>query len=178
MTQSDLSFVALVIALLTSLGSVYLSLGRRLAACPLCYYQRTFAFAASLVLLVGLAFDLPQTVTLTTLALPLALGGLAVGAFHVSLEARGKMECPAGVSRVLSAPAESLLAFALLSAPLVYGTLSSPYRAGGWWPVALAAGLQAVIVPACLFTVAMPPPPKPEVYQSPPVTCRPLPRPA
>jgi disulfide bond formation protein DsbB len=177
MTQTAISAVALAVALLTSLGSVYLSVGLKLAACPLCYYQRSFAFAVAAVLLIGLAFEAQEKVTLPALALPLALSGLAVAAYHVSLEARGRMECPAGVTTVLSAPKESLLAFALLALALVHGTLISELPAHGWRTIGTALVLAAVILPACLFTVAMPAPPKPEAYQSPPVICRPLPPP-
>src|SRR5262245_55123071 len=125
MTQTAISVIALMIALVASLGSVYLSVVLKLNACPLCYYQRTFAFAALLVLLVGLAFDLPEKITLPALALPLALGGFAVAAFHVSLESRGRMECPIGATGVLSAPKESLAVFALLVVALVRGALIS-----------------------------------------------------
>ncbi|MGL4552636.1 MAG: disulfide bond formation protein B [Gemmataceae bacterium] len=178
MTQTAISVIGLAVALLTSLGSVYLSVGMKLAACPLCYYQRTFAFAALAVLAVGLAFEVQEKVTLPALALPLALGGLAIAAYHVSLEARGRMECPAGVTAALSAPKESLLAFAALSVALAYGTLISDFPAGGWRAVTTALALAAVAAPACLFTVAMPAPPNPETYRSPPLTCRPLPPPA
>ena len=125
MTQTAISVVALALALLTSLGSVYLSAGMKLAACPLCYYQRSFAFAVAAVLLVGLVFEVQEKVTLPALALPLALSGLSVAAYHVSLEARGKMECPTGATMVLTAPKESLLAFALLTLALGHGTLIS-----------------------------------------------------
>lgn len=178
MTQSAITLIALGLALATSLGSVFMSVGLKLAACPLCYYQRTFAFGVALILLVGMVFELQERITLPALALPLALGGLSIALWHVSLESRGKMECPTGLTMVLSAPKESLIAFVLISVALIHGTLISEFPANGWRAVALAVALQAGIVPACLFTVAMPAPPKPETYQSPPVTCRPLPRPA
>jgi disulfide bond formation protein DsbB len=175
MTQTAISVVALTLALLTSLGSVYLSAGMKLAACPLCYYQRSFAFAVVAVLLVGLAFEVQEKVTLPSLALPLALSGLAVAAYHVSLEALGKMECPTGVTMVLTAPKESLLAFALITVALVHGTLISELAASGWRAIGTGLLLTVVLVPACIFTMALPPPPPAEAYQSPPVICRPPP---
>src|SRR5262249_53395159 len=93
-TNNALVIASLALALLGSLGSVYLSMGLNLKACPLCYYQRTFIFAALGVLLIGVVYQAYEHVCLPALALPLALGGLGVAAFHISLELRGKMECP------------------------------------------------------------------------------------
>jgi disulfide bond formation protein DsbB len=114
MTQAAINIIALVIVSVMSLGSIYLSIGLNLAACPLCYYQRTFSFALLALLLSGLRVTGCRKITLSALALPLALGGLSVAAWHVGLELRGKMECPKGLSDFPDAPKESLLAFVLL----------------------------------------------------------------
>lgn len=172
-----LTFAALALALVTSLGSVYLSAGMKLAACPLCYYQRAFAFATLGVLLVGVVYRVHDHVCLPALALPLALTGLGIAAFHVSLELRGKMECPTGATAVLSAPKESLLVLALLALALLGGALTSDRPAAGLASVGAALALAAMFTAASLWTVAMPPPPPPEAYEKPLVTCRPLPRP-
>ena len=66
-----LTWLACLIALEASVGSVYLSVGMGLNACPLCFYQRTFAFAAFGVLLVGLLIG-AQRSGLSLLALPLS----------------------------------------------------------------------------------------------------------
>src|SRR5689334_2005602 len=78
-----LTWLACLVALAASAGSVYLSVGMRLRACPLCFYQRTYAFAAFGVLLVGL---LSGTRHSALLALPLAVGGLGVAGYHVYRE--------------------------------------------------------------------------------------------
>ena len=41
-------------------GSLYLSLGLGLIACPLCFYQRTFAFAVLGVLILGRIHPSPR----------------------------------------------------------------------------------------------------------------------
>src|SRR5262249_25369572 len=83
--------LALIAALVVSLGSLALSLnlpvtisdqqinlGRNLKACPLCFYQRTFAFGAFGVLLIGLMTRARRTGAVGVMALPLAVGGVAV----------------------------------------------------------------------------------------------------
>ena len=66
------------------------------------------------------------------LAAPLALGGLGVALFHVSLELRGILECPRGVLGFGSAPSQSLFAFALLCSAVipaaVIGSRTMPRR--------------------------------------------------
>ncbi|MFQ3650355.1 MAG: disulfide bond formation protein B [Gemmataceae bacterium] len=171
-------WLALAVALGTSVGSVVLSLGLQLAACPLCYYQRSFAFASLGVLGVGLITGMQQHICLAGLVLPLALTGLLLAGYHASLEARGKMECPLGLTQTLTAPQESVLAFVVLSGLLVTCTLSEDKPGGGWVAIALAALLAVVLAVSSVASVAMPAPPKPETYQSPPKTCRPLPPPA
>jgi disulfide bond formation protein DsbB len=171
-------WLALLVAVATSIGSVLLSLALQLAACPLCYYQRSFAFATLTVLVVGLGTGMTQQISLGALALPAALTGLLIAGFHASLELRGKMECPRGLSQTLTAPQESVLAFVLLSILLGLATLSDGQPGGGWSAIALAALLALVLAVASVASVAMPAPPKPETYQSPPKTCRPLPPPS
>src|SRR5262245_53826111 len=101
MSQPDfsappLTVAACVAAVATALGSLYLSgiggVGLGLHACPLCFYQRTFALAVVGVLVMGLLLGAGRAANLAALSLPLAVGGLAVAAWHVSLELRGKME--------------------------------------------------------------------------------------
>jgi len=100
-------------------GSLYLSLGMGLKACPLCFYQRTFAFSLVAVLLVGLSAGLRGRVNL--LALPLAIGGATVAGFHVYLVTVGKLECPAGIAGISTAPHQSLAAYVLILLPILYG---------------------------------------------------------
>lgn len=179
MNELDLLFAwaGAVIAGLTVLGSLYLSMGMGLAACPLCYYQRTFVMGAFAVLLIGASFGLATEVCLPALALPTALAGLAVAGQHVWLEASGKMECPRGAFNLGTAPQQSLGAIGLLSLVLIVGALLSERPGSGWGPVAASAGLGVLLALACLRSASPPPKPAPEAYREKPLTCRPLPAP-
>lgn len=111
--------LALLSAVVVCVGSLYLSLGLGLKACPLCFYQRTFAFALVGVLAVGLSLEMDGRLNL--LVLPLALGGLGVAGFHVLLISTGKLECPDGIGGIGKAPHQSLAAFSLVLLPILYG---------------------------------------------------------
>src|SRR5712692_3215320 len=114
------TWLALLAATVAVAGSLWLSLGMGLIACPLCFYQRTFAMSAFGVLAVGLLGS-ERRGLLCLLALPLAIGGLAVAGWHVSLEVRGKLECPSGILALGTAPQQSLAAFVFLTVPLLLG---------------------------------------------------------
>jgi disulfide bond formation protein DsbB len=166
------SWAALLVALAGLAGSLYLSLAMKLVACPLCFYQRTFMMSAAAVLLMGLCTG--QSRRLTLLALPLAVGGLGVALFHVSLELRGILECPEGIYGLGTAPQQSLAAFLVLVAILV---------ADGWRGAALGQiscfGLFTAIAVGALLAIAStvanpPPPPAPtHPYPEAPRICRP-----
>ena len=115
-----LAGLALIAALAGSTGSVFLSLGLGLVACPLCFYQRSFMLGALGVLVTTrLARDLVPAGAACLLVLPLVAGGLGVALFHVGLELTGRLECPDGIFGLGSAPAQSLGAFVLLATLLV-----------------------------------------------------------
>ncbi len=179
MSDTAYAWAGAALAGLAVAGSLYLSMGMGLAACPLCYYQRAFAMAAFAVLLVGAANGVEAKANLPGLALPLALAGLAVAGWHVRLELSGRMECPAGMLGVGSAPQQSLAAFVLLSAVLMAGAFANGLPGSGWRTALLSAGLGVLLAAGCLLSVAMPPRPGAEEYEKNPVpkTCRP-PRPA
>lgn len=169
--SSILLWTALVAALVALCGSLFLSLGMNLKACPLCFYQRTFAM--SLVGVLGLGLFAGASTgwrhgMLGLLALPLAVGGLGVAVFHVSLELSGKLECPAGVLGVATAPQQSLAMFLLIFGLLVVDVLRG---ARGW-------ALPAMVI-GCLFALASctSNPPMPDApsrpYDKPPDVCRP-----
>lgn len=115
--------VVTTVALAVSAASVWLSVGMELRACPLCLYQRAFMFSAAAVLVVGLLMrrSLPAGAAMA-LALAPAVAGLGVAGFHVSRELAGKMECPAGIAGIGSAPQQALLGQALLVLMLVIRT--------------------------------------------------------
>ncbi len=146
---------ALVFSAAAAAGSLYLSLVLHLKACPLCFYQRTFAFALVAVLLVGLVTLGEHRPRLVVLCLPLALGGLGVAGFHTYLVMTGKLECPSGIAGVGSAPAQSLAAFALVVLSLLSGFIGD-VRENGFVPLLLAVVLGGAAVYGSV--VANPPP--------------------
>lgn len=111
-----LTWLALVIALAGLFGTIWLSAGMDLIPCPLCYYQRTFVMAVFGVLAVGLLSPARQHPgLLALLALPSAMAGLSVAAYHVCyLENVKRMECPPGLFAFGTAPQQSLALLGLL----------------------------------------------------------------
>jgi disulfide bond formation protein DsbB len=114
-------YAALCLAAIGLAGSLLLSLGLGLKACPLWFYQRTFVMGVVAVLGVGLVVDQARAGFLCLLSLPLAVGGLGVAAFHEYLVLADKLECPSGVVGLGTAPAQSLTIFVLLTAVTVFG---------------------------------------------------------
>src|SRR5262249_29122750 len=104
----------LLVALVALAGSLWLSIGMKLKACPFCFYQRTFVMSVVAVLGVGLLTGRRQLGVLNFLALPLVVGALGVAVFHVYLERTGKLECPAGVMGIGTAPQQSLAVLIVL----------------------------------------------------------------
>ncbi len=169
---------ACAVALLASAGTVFLSVGMKLTACPLCLYQRAFIFAVLGVLAVGLLVGGGRRGLLGLLALPAALGGLTVAGFHVYLEANGTLECPAGVAGLGSAPQQSLAAFVLLVLLLGLEVLA------GWSEGGLAPALLGALLLGGLFGVGtllsapkLPERTTPYPANQPLDGCRPTPRP-
>jgi disulfide bond formation protein DsbB len=134
---------ALFVALAASAGSVYLSAGLGLKPCPLCLYQRAFAFASLGVLLVGLHARYEGKVALGALVLPLSLAGLGVAGYHTRVEQR-----PPG-ALLGSVPRQSLLVFAVLTTCLLLDLLASRGPRLRALLLALAAG--AALAAACVL---------------------------
>jgi len=167
------TWASLAIALATSAGSVWLSIGMKLKACPLCFYQRSFVLGIAVVLIMGIITRAYRGVALGLLVAPMAFGGLLVAGMHVTLEMTGKLECPEGVLGMGSAPLQSLIAFVLLSG------LVATEATGGWtvWkslvPLVVAGVLGLAIGQACLMSAPPLPPAPTKAYDSPPDICRP-----
>src|ERR687887_446681 len=70
------TWAAFVVAAVGLAGSLFLSLGMNLKACPLCFYQRTFMMSLVAVLGMGLLVAAARPGRLALLALPLATAGL------------------------------------------------------------------------------------------------------
>jgi disulfide bond formation protein DsbB len=153
---------ALVVGVAASVGSVWLSVGMGLRACPLCFYQRTFAFGVAALLGVGLALR-PEVRpgALARLALPLAVAGLGVAGFHVSLEWRGILECPAGLLGLGTAPLQSLLANLLLAGLLAVGAIRAPGGRPSILALTLLSALGLVLAFACVWSAPPLPAPNP-----------------
>ena len=123
-------FVAWVIATVSTLGALFLGEVMGYTPCVLCWYQRIAMFPLVLVLAAGLfPFD-PRVVRY---ALPLALAGLGLAAFHLALVAGWMPEqvrpCQQGVPcsdlqvvwfGFVSIPLLSLAAFGAIVALLLF----------------------------------------------------------
>jgi hypothetical protein len=161
-------FVALLLAFAGVAGSLYLSIGMGLKACPLCFYQRSFVMAVAAVLLIGSFLHLRQD-ALCVLVLPLAVSGLGVAVFHVYIEFAGKLECPRGIFALGTAPQQSFALLALLFAAVLGGALTlrkSSLIAGG---ILLGAALAAASI---WSSPPMPSAPS-QPYAEPLTICRP-----
>jgi disulfide bond formation protein DsbB len=162
---------ALATAVAAVAGSLWLSLGMELRACPLCYYQRSFVMGAAAVLLMAMLTEARQSASVSLMALPLAMAGLGVAGWHVYLETIGlegmpKLECPQGIFGLGTAPQQSLAAHVLLFLILTVASLRRPVAV-----VAIVLG--ALLAFASVKSAAPLPRPTPEEYQKPPVICRP-----
>jgi disulfide bond formation protein DsbB len=151
--------LALAVSLLGTAGSLSLSLGLGLKACPLCFYQRSFVMGVFAVLAVGLAVDRSQACLYTVLAIPLAAAGLGIAAFHEYLVLTGVLECPSGLFGIGTAPAQSLTLFACLFTILLIGALSG--RSGRGRRAASILGASALGVLLAWGSIASSPPTPP-----------------
>lgn len=167
-------WAALVVAFVATAGSLWLSLGMGLKACPLCFYQRTLAMSTLGVLGIGVLTGRGHRNVLCVLALPMAVGGFGVAAFHVFLELTGKLECPTGILGVGTTPQQSVVAFLLLFVLVALAAV----RAGTFGEPRMGVSLAALVLGA-LFAVgaaiSSPPMPAPptKAYGTPLEICRP-----
>jgi disulfide bond formation protein DsbB len=167
------TWLALFLALVGTGGSLWLSMGMDLKACPLCFYQRSFVMGIAAILLVGLLAGSWRPSLLSLLCMPLATAGLGVALFHVNLERNEILECPKGVLGVGSAPQQSLATHVLLLIVLAIDVQRGHQR--GRLP--LAAPLGAMILGAgmslgCIKSSPPLPEPPNGPYKSIPDTCR------
>lgn len=166
------TWAALAASLATVTGSLYLSLGMDLVACPLCFYQRTFVMSVAGVLAIGLLTGAARGGVLSLLALPAAAGGLGVAMFHVYLELNGALECPAGIQGIGTAPQQSLAALTVVFTLLVLDVLAARGQAGSQMPAFLSSlVLGGLFAFGCIASA--PPPLKPDKpYSEPLKGCR------
>lgn len=173
-TPLGLVWSSFLVALVALLGSLWLSVGMNLKACPLCLYQRTFVMGVVGVLGVGLLAGRRHRGVLALLALPAAVGGFGVAAFHEYLELTGKLECPGGVVGVGTASQQSLAVLSLLLALVVLGAVSNARKGDTRWGAGVGAVALGVLfaVGAVASAPPMPAPPT-KAYETPLEICRP-----
>jgi len=78
----NLIFASWLIAMLSTLASLFFSEVMELIPCVLCWYQRIFIFTLSIILVVGL---FPLDTNVIKYALPLSLIGLLFSIYHCLL---------------------------------------------------------------------------------------------
>ncbi len=169
-----LSRMAVLAAATGASGSLYLSLGMQLKACPLCFYERTFMLAAFAVLALGSWVERDRPGLTCLLAVPLAWGGLGVAAFHEYLVLAGTLECPLGLLGLGTAPAQSLAMFVLLAACCTAGAVAGQGESSrqGLPAIVGAAIVGAAFAFGCVKSSPTPPPAKAEDVDKPLDTCR------
>ena len=157
--------LALLVAIATSAGSLYLTLELGQKTCTLCLYQRAFAFALVGVLAAGLlAFrDRPARVCL--IALPVALGGLGVAAFTAYLGMTdwprqneiSYLACPPGIEGYGTSSQQSFVAFAAATLLILIGAVAE-VKVSGHGGIALIVGLALGAGAGYGSIIANPPP--------------------
>jgi hypothetical protein len=175
-TVAPLSLVwpPLVVALVALAGSLWLSVGMGLKACPLCFYQRTFVMGVVAVLGIGVLTGQGHRGVLNLLTLPLAVAGFGVAAFHVFLELTGKLECPAGIMGIGTSPQQSLVALTVLLALVAVGVVRSGNVGDAHLPAAVAAVVLGLLLAWGSVASSPPMPPAPtRAYETPLDICRP-----
>ena len=164
--------------MVATMGSLWLSLGMGLKACPLCFYQRTFAMSVLGVLGIGVLTGTRHRNLLSVLALPSAVGGFGVAVFHVYLEMTGKLECPAGIMGIGTSPQQSLAVLLLLLVLIATAAWRDGTRGEPRLVVSIAAGVLGVLF--AVGAIASAPPiagPPIKAYETPLEICRPPYRP-
>lgn len=152
--------LVLILASVASAGSLYLSIGLGLKACPLCFYQRSFAIAALLVQATLIALDGLRSPRACVTALPLLIAGLSVAAFHVYLVQTGKLECPLALFGWGDGPVQSYVVFVASVIACLTGAWQSAIRQRLAFTIAgIVVGASAAA--ACIAS-APPLPPAPD----------------
>lgn len=162
------NIAALVLAVVAASGSLDLSLGLGLKACPLCFYQRSFAITAVLATAMLVWLDGFCSPRASLVALPLAVSGLGVATFHVYLVQAGKLKCPSALFGWGDGPMQSLAVFSALSFVCIAGAWSSRRAGGGGGTLAALAAvlLGAVTAWACIASAPSLPSPPDQPYDS------------
>lgn len=167
-----LAWMTLGWSLLGTAGSLYLSVGMKLRACPLCFYQRSFVMAVFTVYLMAAWAGIQPSATWATLAWPLGVAGMGVAAFHEWLVLKRVLECPKGVGGLGSAPLQSLLMFLVLVILLAVHALAGATD-GAWFSLGLGFVVGLVLAGTSIWSSPPLPPVPTQAYAEPLVICRP-----
>jgi hypothetical protein len=172
------TWTALLVALIGSAGTLYMSIGERLefgmdlVPCPCCLYQRTLILAVAAVLLVGLFAGPRRSGYLSVITLPLTVAGLAIAGVQVYKEFNRDIVCPKGalvqldeqfrgkddfhakLDDIDSASRESLAIFALLFLIQLVDLLFSAGRGGfGFGGLLASVVVGGLLAAGAYFTV-------------------------
>jgi disulfide bond formation protein DsbB len=109
-------FVCWLLATAATLGSLFFSEVMALPPCSLCWYQRIFMFPLPILLLMGL---FPLDAKVVRYALPLALAGWAIAAYHTLLQLGVIPESAAPCSQGVSCSSAYLELFGFVSIPVL-----------------------------------------------------------
>jgi disulfide bond formation protein DsbB len=162
------TWLSLLVGLIGLAGSLWLSMGMDLIACPLCFFQRVFIMGVVGVLLAGIFGGARRAGFVSLVALPLTTAGLGIAGFHVYKEYNGELKCPTGVlceayaqikdeptcpkewHEYATPPKESLAIFVLL---FLFQSIDV-IRSGRWDGFGLSSWLGVVILGG-LFTFGL-----------------------
>lgn len=160
--------VACAISAIATMGSLYLSVGLNLKACPLCFYQRSFVMTALAVLAIGGFVERSRPGLVCLLSVPMAWAGLGVAAFHENLVLTGVLECPPALFGLGTAPAQSLALFIGLTFAVTAGAWCGRQESSRQGVSTLVASMLfgAALAGACVKS-APPLPPVPAVAYDP-----------
>jgi len=109
-------FVCWLLVTAATLGSLFFSEVMALPPCSLCWYQRIFMFPLPILLLMGL---FPLDAKVVRYALPLALAGWAIAAYHTLLQLGVIPESAAPCSQGVSCSSAYLELFGFVSIPVL-----------------------------------------------------------
>ena len=109
-------FVCWLLVTAATLGSLFFSEVMALPPCSLCWYQRIFMFPLPILLLMGL---FPLDAKVVRYALPLALAGWAIAAYHTLLQLGVIPESAAPCSQGISCSSAYLELFGFVSIPVL-----------------------------------------------------------
>ena len=121
--------LAAVVAVTTTLGSLFMSQVAGFVPCELCWYQRIFAWPLSLILTVA---AVRRDRTVWTYTLPLCLAGGAISIWHVLIERIPSLAESTACDATASCTVRWVWKFGFVSIPLLALTCFAAVATGTW----------------------------------------------